>query len=88
MCKHFKHTCTKTAFELKLWIFVVTVRIRGPRGDRPPQICTNLPRLLNTIPCQFLLGPSMHVGAALEPLDLRHYLNSSLLCMGAVGCDI
>lgn len=39
---------------------------------------TYLPRLLYTIPCQFLLGPSMRVGAALEPLDLRHHLNSSL----------
>lgn len=49
---------------------------------------TNLPRLLNTIPCQFLLRPFLRVGTALEPLDLRHYLNSSLLWMGAAGCGI
>lgn len=34
--KRFKHTCTKTAFELKVWIFVIIVRIQGQREDRHP----------------------------------------------------
>lgn len=142
--RHFKHWCSQTAFELKLWIFVVIVRIQEPRGDWPlgpwthaplktcpetfrwelenlttlvlnklgcvlnfpitdvPEIMkyedcnvacvyfhinitfsTHLPQLLHTIPCQFLLGPSMPVGATLEPLDLD---SVSLLCVFCLLC--